>query len=441
LWHLFCRYKKEEERWEAAVNNFFESDKVSCLDDVKAGLSALVLPSGVDVLKKEEEIVFLHIQHHNGIPHIHFYLHVGLSLKPLLCADGVPVPIKDVRHLLLDEKISSLTSISNLLALLKAMANKDGGEEMTKLFLEALAATMDKVTFNDEDQSRKLKFLQEQLRLLACPSKSRRYSPDLLAAAMMWKTTSPSLYRQLIRESVLTLPSLAHLQRLSQVFTTETGLTGSSLSYLSLRMKKLTEREKMVVLMADEIHSAQKVEYAGGKMYGVEDGSVCKTVLAFMVKSVAGSYMDMVALCPVNVLDSKLLKTGFDKILPALTELGLVVLAISMDNASPNRKYFLDLCQQKLVSCIPHPCLPDEQLFLLFDAVHDFKNLYNNFISKKEFVAPPFDIGNKDGGSSNDEQVKRWQWQAFTVKYQYKISNLCCTAINFTLLGIYAGTL
>ena len=55
--------------------------------------------------------------------------------------------------------------------------------------------------------------------------------------------------------------------------------------------------------------------------------------------------MDVVSLLPVRNLDSATLKKEFDNVIKAITSIGLQVLAISVDNSTPNRKFYLnELC-------------------------------------------------------------------------------------------------
>ncbi|QQP37067.1 Uncharacterized protein FKW44_022373 [Caligus rogercresseyi] len=56
----------------------------------------------------------------------------------------------------------------------------------------------------------------EQLKLLKKKENARRYSPTLLAVACLWENTSPSLYRMILHDGFLTLPSSSHLNRLSR---------------------------------------------------------------------------------------------------------------------------------------------------------------------------------------------------------------------------------
>ena len=74
------------------------------------------------------------------------------------------------------------------------------------------------------------------------------------------------------------------------------------------------------------------MEYVNGSFVGMkEDGRPAKTVLAFMIPSVAGKYKDVVCLIPVSKLNIALLRHWFDCALDSINDLFLVV-AISVDN-------------------------------------------------------------------------------------------------------------
>jgi len=74
-----------------------------------------------------------------------------------------------------------------------------------------------------------------------------------------------------------------------------------------------------------------------------------------------------------------------------LSKVGFQVVILSFDNATPNRKFYThELCSGKLQTSVPHPHECGKPIFLSFDAVHNFKNLYNNFINRRELWFPSF---------------------------------------------------
>ena len=94
------------------------------------------------------------------------------------------------------------------------------------------------------------------------------------------------------------LSSIRRLQQLSCSDRVETNVI--DIQYLKQRRATFTEGEKAVILLIDEVYTAQRVEYQNGTLVGLtEDGECARTVLTFMVQSVCKSYKDVV--CPVPV--------------------------------------------------------------------------------------------------------------------------------------------
>ena len=91
--------------------------------------------------------------------------------------------------------------------------------------------------------------------------------------------------------------------------------------------------------------------------------------------------------------------------------IGLTVVATSMDNFSANRKFYTELCEGKLQESIPNSLDVRQPLFLFFDAVHNFKNICNNFLVKGAFNCPPL-LGSKIGKSSFKHIERSTPWNS-----------------------------
>ena len=151
---------------------------------------------------------------------------------------------------------------------------------------------------------------------------ARRYSADILSCSALWKNTSPALYRQILQNEVLTLPSKSLLEKLTSAFSVDSGMSDATERYLKMRFSKLNDREKVVNLIVDEVYSSKRVEYSGGKIYGYENQAVTKTVLCFMIASVGGRYHDVVCMCPIDKLDADILHEMWKNVLATLTAIG-----------------------------------------------------------------------------------------------------------------------
>ena len=149
----------------------------------------------------------------------------------------------------------------------------------------------------------------------------------------------------------------------------------------------MTDREKLVILLIDEVCTAHRVEFTNGRLVGLtEDGKKYKTVLVFMVQAVASKYNGIVMLCPVDGLTAELLQKYFMCVLKQLCQI-LHVIGGSVDNHVVNRTMYKNLCEgTEIKSFIQHPVFKDDVLFLLFDTTHNMKNIFNNWVSTYIFI-------------------------------------------------------
>ena len=86
------------------------------------------------------------------------------------------------------------------------------------------------------------------------------------------------------------------------------------LSYLTARTNDLKEECCIMVLMVDEVSTAQRIEYSYGNFVGLTvEGKQAKTVLTFMIQSVSHKYKNVVCLLLLNQLDTEFLKNGLIK--------------------------------------------------------------------------------------------------------------------------------
>jgi hypothetical protein len=182
-----------------------------------------------------------------------------------------------------------------------------------------------------------------------------------------------------------------YLRQLSATLRVGTGLPKATLVYLKKRAERLSARERLVSIIIDEVYTARQVEYSNGQFYGNENGEPTKTLLCMMLKCVAGSYSDVVAMVPLTSINSGVIKEWWSRVVQEVTPMGFDIVATIVDAHSSNRRFYTEeLCGGSLQTYIPHPVNSGSKIFLLFDSVHAFKNIYNNLINKGEFKCPPF---------------------------------------------------
>lgn len=203
----------------------------------------------------------------------------------------------------------------------------------------------------------------------------------LLIMSYMIYASSPAAYAALQEQNILCLPSTTTLKKVTRRLNSGTGL--DNCSYLKMRISKLNQYERTVLLIIDEIYIAKRVEYTSGEMQGLTpDGSVASTLLCFMVKSLASKYKDLVAMYPIAKLTASKQYECYLEVAALLKSVSFNVVAISVDNATANRKFFTEcLCNGTLQTSITD-AITGQPLFLIFDPVHGFKNVYNNFQSQ-----------------------------------------------------------
>jgi len=161
-----------------------------------------------------------------------------------------------------------------------------------------------------------------------------------------------------------------------------------------------------VVLIIDEIYVAKRVEYSAGQVVGLtSDGDVASTLLCFAVKSLACKYVDLVAIYPMAKLTAEKLYDCYKDVMQQLRKVSLKVIAMSVDNASTNRKFYTDfVCQGQLKTHVIDAAT-GQPLFLIIDPVHTLKNIYNNFQSRKVFHCPALDDDLPDGCAADFHHI------------------------------------
>ena len=186
----------------------------------------------------------------------------------------------------------------------------------------------------------KVEFIVEQLQLSITHPNRRRYRPSLQAMAVLWQNVSTAGYRQILQDGVLTLPSERHLRRLTSSLNVDLELTETAISYLKARKSKLEAKDILVNIVMDEVYCQQNVQYCNGKFYGLENDKATKTILGVMIKSVAGSYRDMMCLSPTYNLNAKKLEKVWQNVVRVVSDIGFDVVLTMTDGHPSNLTFF-----------------------------------------------------------------------------------------------------
>ena len=115
---------------------------------------------------------------------------------------------------------------------------------------------------------------------------------------------------------------------------------GNFLYYIKHKYSTLIENDKLVILMLDEIHLKECLEYKGGKIIGTSyDNESCATSAnVYMLKSVLSQFKNVVRVLPVKALSEESLFEFIKKVILGLENIGFKVLCTITGNNAINRK-------------------------------------------------------------------------------------------------------
>lgn len=214
-----------------------------------------------------------------------------------------------------------------------------------------------------------------------------RYSPELLIWSCTMYYSFPAAYKFLRSTDSLILPHMSYLKKICcNSAVGRSGINEAHMRYLSEKLKMLKEDDKLINILFDEIYVKPEVTYKSGKLEGMSATDVTQpatTILAVMYTSVLSKNKDVIGLFPIQNLTANYLSDLIQKIVKDLTLMGYEILTLISDNNKVNKKTFDILCggnfQSKFIN--KHNSKP---IFILFDTVHLFKSIRNNWLNQKD---------------------------------------------------------
>lgn len=211
---------------EQQSKNFLDADKVI---DFKSLLSSLPeeFPSSWNaiILKKEDKLIIEDVDFdEDGKPVFRYSIAISSTLEFALFSNDCSVSPDRVKHILKSEKIERHSDVLNILAFLNCYSVQTPTLSDTVKDCTSKLSKVLKQTVEPEDSlTQKLEFIVEQLSLAVSPVQSRKYSSKLLWKCLSWQKTSPALYKLILSEGQLSLPSVSRLHRLGSAYHLETG--------------------------------------------------------------------------------------------------------------------------------------------------------------------------------------------------------------------------
>jgi len=267
-----------------ADNNVESLTPADLLDKLS---SESAVPEGFLWTLLDGALVVYRLQLNDHVPAVRASVTVRPDLSVLVAVNGKEVPSTQYSDILSTSSLETMCQLLNLMARVKAWS--DGDETLPDCLLDSAVQCLRQHIDSMDEDNEQLSFIAEQLKLLTKNKHRRHYSPQLTVLAYLLHAASSAAYDVLLRQNVLCLPSTRTLAKITRQVNTSTGLDNTA--YLKLRLSKLNNFQRTVLLIIDEIYIAKRVEYTAGKVEGLTaDGAVATTLLCFMVKSVVGKY-------------------------------------------------------------------------------------------------------------------------------------------------------
>lgn len=167
--------------------------------------------------------------------------------------------------------------------------------------------------------------------------------------------------------------------------------TLDDVKYFTALHDRLSPRERIVVLMVDEFYLLTQVAYKSGTVHGyaetsggVRKSEIAKTAQGLMIASAFSKMSELYKMLPVAKQTGSELKIVIDEAIHFLQSVGFTVLTVIYDGCKLNQslgKLLTTGRDDSLHHWFINPTKPDKKIFVMFDSVHLWKNIRNNWLS------------------------------------------------------------
>lgn len=417
-------------------NNKF---KIESLDELKEKVSFVDLPLGFNTVSKNGFILFVKITLESDVPQ-----YLTVVINPNLCLNIFKgdVCLKKIHDLNLPINIQNVQDISNVLSVLDKHCNHKSNDALNLICtIKRLIDELESMSSHSEKLS--LNFIKEQLSLIFNQKNQNRYSSDVLILSSLILSISPHAYNFLRNSDVLVLPHPSTLKKLltSCNLNPKHETDDNFLCYIKQKFQYLSDNDKTVTLMMDEIHLKSYLDFKGGSILGMSYNcsEAANSAYVFMVQSVQSSYKDVVAIMPVKTVNADMLFEFTRRVLIGLETIGLHAFCIITDNNAINRKAVSKFTTPPKVQIVyPHPYDIKKKLFFMIDSVHILKCVRNNWVNQKN---PSCSMFYPKFPSKSDPQLdirlKTASFQAIRKLYEHERANLIRYAPTLTTKSLF----
>jgi hypothetical protein len=230
-------------------------------------------------------------------------------------------------------------------------------------------------SIDDLHNSSHFQFLMAQLEMLLTPSNRLQYTKYSLIFAAELLCTSPAAYRMLRGSRTIILPKQQLIRDLMNRSLQDSNLQAA--------LSELKPEQRLVNVVFDEVKLKSVHRFTGGHVSGHEakkPQKLATSALAFELICHYGGPRFTVRVIPVANLDAKQLKEYVLEVITTVRGRGGRPVSIICENCPLNQRLYKDLSGPGLVQLQN----VGQHVYLVYDYVHIFKNIRNNWITETQ---------------------------------------------------------
>ena len=177
---------------------------------------------------------------------------------------GCKIAKSKLRYIIHDHK-NRFTLVSQVLNVIGFLKNYqlDSHDEMKKV--KVLLEEVDMENISEKDRQL-LSFIKMQLDLSQKYPNNRRYSNDFLIKCAILYRSSPRMYHLLKEEMGFIVPDESTVQRVTRIAAYKGGIDAETRATFKAFAENLTEREKILHLGIDEVHTLNTLQLLGSDL-------------------------------------------------------------------------------------------------------------------------------------------------------------------------------
>ena len=227
----------------------------------------------------------------------------------------------------------------------------------------------------DLHTSSHFQFLMAQLEMLLIHPNELRYTKYSLIFAAELLCVSPAAYRMLRGSRTIILPKQQLIRELMSRSVQN--------SNLQTALNELKPEQRLVNILFDEVKLKSVLRFTAGHVVGHADNQpekLATSALAFELVCHYGGPRFTVRVIPVEHLNAQQLREYLLEVITTVKHSGGRPVSVICDNCPLNQRVYKDLGGPGVVQ-VPNDTL---QIYLVYDYVHIFKNIRNNWITEPQ---------------------------------------------------------